>query len=424
MNVVTDSDDAVAVGTAVAREALAALLRRAENARARINGGTSDSSRRVSLRVSGASFPAYLRLQRHAEKVACNACWKMAERAGAVQIDWDSRAGPESHVERLFLGDDGALALYLGATPRWSWVDAAAAQLDGFLSRRPVLSSVLEMWRRGQTVRGNDAGDVQDWVDALRVLDHCETHAASDVPIRRLSASMFGDSKRVEALLPALDVLVSGDVRALPRGAEEVSAMLGLVRYPSTWLVGGELVAVYDGKPLTVARPYLGLAPDGITGFAWEGVAPRCLLTVENLTSFHELARERPEGLILLYTAGMPSPSWTRVYRTLLAVVPSRCAVAHWGDIDAGGFRIAAYLAQICAMQGRALELHSMAAVQFEHLTPPGRTFSSGERREILRQCERWGWAEAAASLGDCVVEQERMPLSWPEVPPALQAGC
>jgi len=67
------------------------------------------------------------------------------------------------------------------------------------------------------------------------------------------------------------------------------------------------------------------------------------LLTVENLASFHDAARAPDaDRALLLYTGGMPSPAWRRAYARVLDALPAGLPVWHWGDIDEGGFRIAA----------------------------------------------------------------------------------
>src|SRR6185369_3477956 len=100
-----------------------------------------------------------------------------------------------------------------------------------------------------------------------------------------------------------------------------------------------------------------------ITGFTVSAVTS-ALLTVENLTTFHEMAlrqHESPQTLVL-YTGGMPSPSWKRVYKILLSALPVAAKVLHWGDMDAGGFRIADHLAACAEQFERCLMLHSMSS--------------------------------------------------------------
>lgn len=136
---------------------------------------------------------------------------------------------------------------------------------------------------------------------------------------------------------------------------------------------------------------------------------------MENLTTFHELAGRRPEEAILVYTGGMPSPSWKRAYGLFLNALPQHATLHHWGDIDVGGFRIASHIAKCCEMGGRSLRLHGMRADALLAGTVSRRELIPSERGEILRICHLWQWSDEAAGLGSLAVEQEAMEPCWPE---------
>jgi hypothetical protein len=400
-------------GAELARKALEKLLERAENAWARVPGDGEPSSggRAPSLKFSQDSFPEYSRLERHADKIECNAAIQLAERDGAVTIDWDARAGERNQVERIVLRDGPCLAIHLGVLPRWEAVEVAERKLAEFFGRYPVLMQVVQTWKRGGVVRGFRVNDVDVWLEAIQVQSYCTSKSGDDVPIRRLSASLFGDSKRIEALWPILDVLASGDPGASPKDAEEVYSGLGLVKFPPTILVAGELALVYGGRSIRAYSPYVGLAPKAIDAVSAEPAAAQMLLSVENLTTFHEMASVRPAGAILIYTGGMPSPSWKHAYRLLLDSLPVSAMIFHWGDIDAGGFRIASHLAECCVIATRSLRLHGMVS---RATGVAARTLTKSEASEIRRICDRWGWDDEASGLGTVAVEQESLPVFWP----------
>lgn len=409
-----DDDTSAGRGSALARTALERLLVRAENAAAKEPPRTPGATRSVTLPLSEKSFPEYLRLQRHADKAECNAGLQLAERDRAISIDWDRRAGERAQVERIVLRDGAALARHLGIAPRWDVVARAGREFEPHAARHPVLMQVLDAWRNGNLVRGTRAGETAPWLDALQVMQSCATRRGEDIAIRRLSASLFRDSKRIEAIWPALDALVQGDAGLVPSEMEDVFAELGLVKFPLTLLVAGNLAVAYGGASVRAARPYMGFAPSAIRSVEADPEAGRYLLTVENLTTFHELAGKRPDGAVVIYTGGMPSPSWIRAYGVFVRALAPTASCHHWGDIDVGGFRIASHIAQCCADEGRVLRLHGMRA----NAVPPGtvarRELAAPERREILRICERWQWADEAAALGSLAVEQEAMEPSWP----------
>lgn len=164
--------------------------------------------------------------------------------------------------------------------------------------------------------------------------------------------------------LRRLDALVQGDA-TIDHRAERYGGRLlriGLVKFPPTLLIAGNVTLSCGAGAVTTARPYVGLAPAAIAAAQVDGDSIRFLLTVENLTTFHKLAGRRPVGAIMLYTGGMPSPSWKRVYGHFLAALPQRATVHHWGDIDVGGFRIASHITKCCEDAGRLLRLHGMRA--------------------------------------------------------------
>ena len=397
----------------VAGQALLKLLRRAENA-----SGKSEDGRNIGLRFSSESLPAYSVIGTHAEKEACHGDLLLAERDGAISIEWDRRAGERNQILRIQLLDREALARHLGVVPRWDAVARAAQHLGPHLTEYPVLEAVLASWRRGAKVRGTGPEDVEAWRYAVAVVSHCRAQVATDVAVRRLSAQLTGDSKRVEQLSAPIDVLIQGEVAAPVRDPEDVFNELGLVKFPPTFLISGALQVRVGDQHVPIDAPYLGFPPSAITAFAsCETVA--VLLTVENLTTFHELVGQRQHmpAAVLLYTGGMPSPSWKRVYRLLLTSLPVEARVFHWGDIDAGGFRIADHLAACAGEVGQRVELHAMSPdVERLDSVSSRRALADAEVSMIEKLCARWNWDAPArwVSAHRIAVEQESLPASWP----------
>jgi len=408
-------DEVAGRGSSVARKALQKLLLRAENAKGKADSTSPKALlRTVSLRLSKDSFPEYLELDRHADKVECNAAWQLAERTNAISIEWDTRAGDRAHAIRLVLTDGDLLATHLGLPPRWRLIEEARTQFAAHLRDYSVLENVLAAWSRGGSVRGTRPGEYQAWLDGIRVLQDAATRRDEDAPIRRVSARLFGDSKRIEGLVNVLDALVHREMGVPAGEVEDVLSEIGVLKFPPTLLLSGEVALTYAGSTLAVPRPYLGVAPMAVAGISCGDSRIRYVLTIENLTTFHELARCRPQDVVVLYTGGMPSPSWTRVYLLLLNALPVQTSVLHWGDVDVGGFRIASHLAKCCASGGRHLQLHGMDGTLNPSFTEGRRPLGSSERAEIQSMCERWGWVTEGASLGQFAIEQEALPVAWP----------
>ncbi len=395
----------------VARQGLQRLLRMAENA----VGKGSDKA--VTLRFSEKSFPDYHSLPTHAEKQACNADLLLANRQGAIDIEWDRRAGERTHVTRILLKEQNALAEFLGVTPRWNVVAQAKKILLDLVDAYPFLNKVIEQWEKGLKPRGTLPDQTQDWIDSIKVVEYCRNRPSDDIPVRRLSAFMFQDSKRIESLSSIIDAISQNDLAAPSRPQEEVFSEVGLVKFPPTFLIAGDIEVLYDGVTASVLAPYLGFAPSSIDGFH---IAPEIIgiLSVENLTTFHELANRRTEcpDLIILYTGGMPSRGWVIAYRKLLLSLPEHANVWHWGDIDGGGFRIADRIAGICHEQGHSMELHMMGKGMAINPSVIRHKMSANEVGQIVRICTRHEWTEESDWVvqSKLALEQESLPIIWP----------
>jgi hypothetical protein len=159
-----------------------------------------------------------------------------------------------------------------------------------------------------------------------------------------------------------LDILTTEDMHGIRRSAEEVFAYLGLVKHPpAVYLSGRAELKSADASKLQMPSSFIALAPKSFARVT-QAHNVRTVLTVENLTVFHQLAAGRagcPEAHLILFTAGMPAPSFTSFYERLLQELGDR-DLYHWGDIDPGGFRMAACLARAAARVGRRLSLWQM----------------------------------------------------------------
>ena len=153
------------------------------------------------------------------------------------------------------------------------------------------------------------------------------------------------DSKRIEKLVPIIDLLTATEGDSIARHPEAVLAFIGLKKYPIPFLVAGVgalILKDQSGGTTTapVPYPYVGYEPRVIRGYVG---SPSYVLSVENLTTFHELANNRAGKVagLIVYTGGFPSPSGIKAYQFVTSEVPPSTPIYHWGDTDLSGFRIA-----------------------------------------------------------------------------------
>lgn len=384
----------------VGRQALEKLLRSAE--RASITGAQPRD-----FVFSQTSLPAYAAIGTRIALDDVHTELFAAERAGVIGIEWERRAGERGKITRITLQDRDLLARHLQVVPLWQALQEAQAALSPW--NRPQVAILLDAWRQGKQPRGRAPQRVHGFVDALRALDRlAESPSVIDRSVRRFSAQVFGDSKRIDELSVELDLLTRQD-DGPPRTDAEVFSELGLVVHQQPFLLAGhDLEVNTEARQVPILRPYLGVPTQTLRGVRG---SPAYILSLENLDTFHELALGAAGEVrgLLLFTGGMPSPSWLNAFGAVLESVTADTPLLHWGDTDIGGVRILRKLDDFASGRGRRVMPFQMgvrgAAVH--------KTLPSADARYLVRIATERGWqhiAEHFASSADTFEQQTQQP--------------
>ncbi|PJK12825.1 hypothetical protein CO613_10860 [Lysobacteraceae bacterium NML07-0707] len=393
-----------------AQKVLRRLFKRAEAARLRA------SDKPASLVMTGKRDGAeYQTLRTLPELEAFHAHITLAERAGAICVQRARHRGDGQDLERITVADLDALADFVGLQPLQAQIAQAQALLTPWRERFPVLEDVLATWRAGGRVRTHTAQAAGAIADAARVVAHCQQDPTRERSLRAESVRLFADSKYLETLTPWLDLIGSGQLQA--HGALEkthVWAALGLRKEPLPLLLAGTATLHLQYGELPLLRPWLGVPPESLHALQ---TPARCLLSIENLSSFHEAARLHDANTLLLYTGGMPSPAWRRAYDGILRCLPADARIYHWGDIDRGGFHIASVLAHSAQQAGRRLLPWRMSPGSLP--TAIGSSAHRAAPDTLKAMCywaERAGWPEIAQALRQqpLTLEQEHLDAELP----------
>ena len=107
----------------------------------------------------------------------------------------------------------------------------------------------------------------------------------------------------------------------------------------------------------------------------------------------------------------MPSPSWCRTYARILDAIPTTVPAYHWGDIDQGGFRIAAHIRHACLRQ-RAFHPWQMDADQLDGIAFSDAT--EAVRSNMARHASDAGWEALSRRMPPQTVEQEGISVRLP----------
>lgn len=389
------------------------LMERAENAWARSNEVTA------SILFSEKGNPEYFNIRQATDKQDYHGVLLHAQSQGAILIEWDMAAGYQNQVKRVALTDGVILASLLKLTPRWEALSIVRQSFSPYFTQFPILEIILDAWKNGRKPRSLGIGDESKILDAIKTINQSKQLDQQDIPIRRMSARLGFDTKRLEAIIPALDLLTTVDISALPREKEEIFSELGLVKHPSPVMVAGCLTVQINGTDdISVPFPYLGLPPSSVTGIQIKHDC-RMIISIENLTTFHELTQLSHPDIILIYSNGMPSPSWRKFYEMLIRNSPPQCQLYHWGDVDAGGYRIAKNIFVVAKFFERKLKLHCMnpsdLPLQY-HL----RKLDPKEIAEMQNIADSCGWYEeqSGVSKSPYAFEQEILDLNIPNNSP------
>lgn len=338
---------------AIAKDLLAKLLdagnKHAAGARARAPA------------LTATHLKPYSDLRSWQQKQECDETFLAARDAGAVTLQRDKLNPKDGLIVRIDLVDVQALAHFLGRSTYTDQLAQTVAQLEPLKSDFPVVLAMIARWAGMTKVRGLGPQKAGAWIDAAKTIRACaaRSHDAVAAPVREFSARLFLDSKRIEALTPQLDILLSGSIEASPRAASQVWQELGLFREEHPVLLAGHVHMARDRATGLIDAPYMGLPAATIRGVASTVIE---VITIENKTTFHSEAKRRQDDKVLLiYTAGMPSPAWRAMYERLLGSLPPTTPIHHWGDVDEGGFRIASTIAAAALAAGFALQPYCMS---------------------------------------------------------------
>ena len=134
----------------------------------------------------------------------------------------------------------------------------------------------------------------------------------------------------------------------------DMMSILGLQKCPHPVVLSGPILAA--GIDIS-GLPWIGLPPDQVT--RWRPAAEiRSLLSIENLTSFHQHIRQAMiPGDVVIYTGGFPSRGTADALRVVASWCPGRCF--HWGDVDPSGVMIPLHIERVT---GVAFRPHLMDA--------------------------------------------------------------
>jgi hypothetical protein len=317
--------------------------------------------RTVKVALNEIGLPGYFSQIDPEPRQVLNEQLHILEEAGLLRLFW--QAGEKGHLLEAAVLPASAenvsavKALYdlLGRTPNAALRARLQSQLLGERFRfsredwqQHAIQHILAKLKDNQSPAPFSLTDMVFNEDLLLALT-AGVELEEETPFRVFSVRVFNSSKRFEDLKPALIRLARfgrSDWKQLSE--EELLGELNLVANPSFLLLSGPWTLIDDaGQVLSLGEfnPSVGLAAVQAAHVERVAVHAEQVVCIENLTTFHILAREKQlQNTALLCLAGNPSRACRRLLRCLADSLPETIPLYVWADLDYGGFNI---LAQI-----------------------------------------------------------------------------
>lgn len=206
----------------------------------------------------------------------------------------------------------------------------------------PILDKYFEVQQskiaKNQKVEYFD-GDKESYRDLLRLVTELSVNEEEQF-IRDFSSKLFHDSKKVEKLATKAGALMYqyGNFQ----DKESVLEECGVVQTPTYVCVKGAGVLVLGSQILDLSqlKGDVALSTTSLKELTRVEVKGRRVVTVENLTSFHDYADVND---FVVYLGGFHNRT-KRKFLTFLHEQNPEKEYRHFGDIDAGGFYILEHL--------------------------------------------------------------------------------
>lgn len=354
-----------------------------------------ESPRGVFIRYDPQTLPDYWDEQRGERRAELNVASGHLAARGLVVIR-RSRYSREE-IERVDLNLERVAEAYLAAgrvsrreqeaalakvAAEWAerWPDWRA----GFA--RAVVDAVASGNRLPVGTRFGGAGLL---AELCRVLDQLGPNGLSvEVPRRIFSQRVLGSSKRLEEIQAAvIGVLREFWPEPLPEDDREALAEVGILANPQHVFVAGPVVL--DGVNVGAIGADVGLPAVFVDRCRVSSLAADQVITVENLTSFHQVVGRLPRRTVAVYLGGYHN----RIRRAFLLKLAAAAKIRfrHWGDIDLGGFRIFAHLRR---QTGLSMEPMLMDVDTYRQYAAGGMSFPNAYARELTKLLTREEYAQ------------------------------
>lgn len=321
------------------------------------------------------------------------------EEKGYIRLIWKN--GKKGHIlEKCELAVEKADEIYrlLGRKPKQKKEQDILDICERYHGKAKVLDSFLvwiqERIHAGESVRRYvDMDETKDFALLCELIYRILTND-SECLLRQFSIRCFHDSKAVEKHIEkAVHVILefSEEERLMELQTDELLEEYNIYRNPS-WVMmkgAGRFRKKYDNEAVEVDLQGfpggIGLSNQDIGELCWSRqIKPEKILTIENLTSFHQWKLEKSESILCIYLGGYHNRSKRLFLKRLYETYPD-AEYYHFGDIDCGGFHI---WKDLCIKTGIPFKPLCMDLPTYDKYLKWGRRLTDRDKR-VLKEMKK-----------------------------------
>ncbi|MCL6639268.1 MAG: DUF2220 domain-containing protein [Firmicutes bacterium] len=367
--------------------------------------GRAAANRRIWFHVNRKTLPGYFDdTSARPRKEINESCLALARR-GLIEIRWVKHE--EGNLIAKVALNTGALDecyRFLGRRPRTAAAAEAISLACRYAGGAPAwavsfFEFVAERLEQGESVaRYLDIEDTARVELLFRALREA-ARLSEETPRRVFSLRALGHSKAFDSVAGTVARAVRDFHPAFRDGGgedsldqKEILAELGLVENPQHLFLGGPLVFTANGRRIDVSAfsPDLGLPAGMVPGMEIEELDAEAVITIENLTSYHQFVRRSGGRFLAVYLGGYHNTARRRLLvklREHAAGAGKRVRFYHWGDIDYGGFTIFQHLREKCGLDLAPLHMDVATLERYEkYALPLERAYAAKLRRLLERE--------------------------------------
>ncbi|MGM9903313.1 hypothetical protein A5844_001894 [Enterococcus sp. 10A9_DIV0425] len=200
-----------------------------------------------------------------------------------------------------------------------------------------------------------------------------------EISIRRFSQQIFSDTKKFSSMQNRIIQFIQQVDDSVPLlESKELLEYFNIAKNPSfiylkgnvTFSVGQSIIALREDDGA------IGLSPEMVPKIELKELLSKQVITIENLTSFHDFI---PNNQLVLYLGGFHN----RIRREFLKLIYRQFPTKHYlhfGDIDVGGFEIFFHLKEMTGIPFQTLAMDKDTLLKYQSY---GKKLSTNDHRRL-----------------------------------------